>query len=284
MSFFRLRRAIQRARYRFMPKIAEWTVRNSTAVARRMMKVDRPLLVLLDNTVLAHGLTHRTAWVSTGRKKWGNHQVDTGYAARMPIQPGEPRFYASVKYLPGIVHLAKTGYISFYTSAELKAERFHQPMRRFRESGLFDYSLFSGIDIKSADGNAFPAIGPSWFNLPCSREQQFSRLTDSNDLRFHALVQELGPKNSLDAWHIRTAERIGAFCFLTMDFSLMRTLRAQHGAKTVRTLTTRVLTPEQLGKELKLLPVEPHILSYCDANGPVNNRHYMPGRTRQPET
>lgn len=258
-----------------MPKIAEWTVRNSTAVARRTLKADQSLLVLLDNTVLAHGVTHGTGWVSTGCKKWGNHRIDTGYAARMTIEPGDSRCYQSVQYLPGIVHLAKTGFISLVTSAELKAEQFHQPMRRFRDSGLFDYSVFSGVDVKSADGIAFPTMGPSWLKLPTSRKQQFERLDRSDDPRYHALVQELGPKNSLDAWHIRTAEKIGAFCFLTMDFSLLDALRSQRGAKTVRTLTTRVLTPAQLGKELKLFRVEPHILSYCDANGPVSNKFYV---------
>lgn len=50
-----------------------------------MLKAENVRRLLVDNTVLAHGVTHETAWGDTGKKPWVNLEVDTGYTARIPV-------------------------------------------------------------------------------------------------------------------------------------------------------------------------------------------------------
>ncbi|MGH3041601.1 MAG: hypothetical protein ACRDNG_07670, partial [Gaiellaceae bacterium] len=117
-------------------------VHNSTFRARNLLRKDGPITVLVDNTVLDHSVTHETAWISTGVKKWGAHDVQTGYQARIAVHPADSTSeeYRNIQFLPGIAHLARIGFISLKTSAELNDEQFRQPVGRFRGYGYFDYS------------------------------------------------------------------------------------------------------------------------------------------------
>jgi hypothetical protein len=82
-------------------------------------------------------------------------------------------------------------------------------------------------------------------NLPDSREQQRQRLQakEMEDPEYASLVAVLGRKNSQNARHIRTAEKFGLFCFLTMDFRLIETLAAQRNSPRIRALKTSIMTP-----------------------------------------
>lgn len=227
--------------------------------------------ILVDNTVVFHAVAHETAWVSTGTAQWGPHQVDTGYSARISVRcrHDASREYRNVRYLPGIAHLARAGYLSLMTSAELIEERFRQPIGRYAGYGLFDDSLFAGIEMKSVDGLEEAVIGPRWMNLPSSADQQRARLARSNDQLYLGLVRQLGTGNTQDAWHIRTAELHGHFCFLTMDFALCKNFDSRRGQEPIRSLRTRVMTPLELGEYLGLFPLHPSLFSYTDASYPV---------------
>lgn len=264
----RWRAQMEHWRFRFGPRAAEWLIGLSTWAARARLGSD-PITVLIDNNVLGHAVTHETTWIDTGTKKWGGTiDVPTGYAARIPVYASDntSREYANIKYLPGIARLARDGYVRLCTSAELGDEQFRQPMGRFRGYGSFDYSIFRDIQIESLDGVVLPEMGPEYLNLPSAREQQQGRIARAADPLYEALVKRLGKRNNLDAWHIRTAERHGAYCFLTMDFRLRKAVADQSHLEPFRSLRTRVMTPLEFGKAFGLKPIDPVVLSYNDAS------------------
>jgi hypothetical protein len=129
-----------------------------------------------------------------------------------------------------------------------------------------DYSIFADVTIESVDGYAGPTLGPSYFKLPTAREQQKARIGRKSDDLHKTLVAALGPKNSQDAWHVRTAELSSCYCFLTMDYRLRDAMNSQRGHSAIKGLKTRVMTPLELGRELNLLPVSPIVFSYTDAD------------------
>lgn len=276
-------RLVEGIRFRFAPKVATWMAHNSTFRARQRLRKDGPIAVLVDNTVLDHSVTHETAWISTGVKKWGPHDVQTGYQARIAVHPADSTSeeYRNIQFLPGIAHLARRGFILLKTSAELNDEQFRQPVGRFRGYGYFDYSLFSDIKMESVDGFVGPTLGPRYLNLPSAVEQQRERLGRSDDSLYAGLVQLLGNSNSQDAWHIRTAEVCGLFCFLSMDFSLMRCIRSRRNQEPLKSLKTRIMTPVEFGHHFGMLPVPPHVFAYTNASSPVRSDVCWPDGQRR---
>ena len=108
--------------------------------------------------------------------------------------------------------------------------------------------------IDSVDG--LPPMTISLFGSSgASAGAQRQRLDQTDDPRYHSLAKLLGPKNSQDAWHIRTAETHKMFCFLTMDFSLMRALDSQQGHELLKSLATRIMTPTEFGRYFGIAPV-----------------------------
>lgn len=279
----RLPARVQSAMAMLRPRLACALVSASTFAAQVHLFKKPPLRVLVDNTVLFHSITHETAWVSTGKESWGPHEIGTGYSARIPVRSAEDdsRESRSIRYLPGIAHLARIGKLSLMSSGELWVERFYQPSGRFNGYGYFDLDLFKDIEMPLVDGIPDMQMGPSWLGLPTIEEARDQRLAQSNDPLFRSLVSQLGPSNSQDAWHIRTAEVNEMFCFLTMDFNLMKTLKSRSATEPVRSLKTRVLTPEQLGKHLWLMPCDPLHLSSEDATSPVRADLHWPDSKRQ---
>jgi hypothetical protein len=283
---------IERLRFRYLPRFAEWLIDLSTYEAQRCLSDTGRIRILVDNTVLAHATTHETAWISTGVTQWGNQTRENGYAARIAVHPADSnaREYKHIKYLPGLISLSRHGLVQFYSSAELKYEQFIKPSGMFRGYGYYDYNLFGGVQLDSLDGYIFENCGYNTESLPNAAEQQRLRLQSKAgaDPDYRSLVNVLGSKNSQDAWHIRTAELHDIFCFLTMDFRLIQTLESQKGANRIKALKTKVMTPESLGNLLGLIPIPPTILSYTNASYPVRSNLYWPeerlvGR-RRPKT
>lgn len=282
----RFQRKLEQLRFRYGPRVAQWMIKVSTWQARKKLSKTEPIGILLDSNIFGYANTHKTAWVSTGPKQWCGQTIDTGYAARVPLFSidSNDKSYIEVQYLPGIISLYQEGYIRLYDSAELQAERFPHPAGRYKGSGWFDLNLFTGVDIRSIDGISFPQMGPSWMHFPSSTKQQEDRLRSyaQEDPEYATLLEVLGAKNSQDAWHIRTAELHEIFCFLTMDYKLIRTLESQAGAKRLKNLKTRVMTPATFGKYIGLLPVMPHVLSYTNANFPVRSDLNWPEKKSSP--
>jgi len=201
---------------------------------------------------------------------WGGTEIDTFTTVRVPVQY-EQRELDSVQYLPGIVSLANQNLIQLCSSWELRDEQWSQPTSRFRPIGLADYSLMQNVDIKIFDDKDYKFDFGSWINIPekTPKQQRQERLSNKEDPLYLGLLSILGQKNSQDIWHIVTAEREGCYCLLTMDYKLIKSLESQKNNKFVKALKTKVMTPEQLGKEWKLRPVNYRLFSYHEAGTPV---------------
>lgn len=259
--------------YKVLPRIVDKLTVAATLASKHKLESANVERLLIDNTVLAHSVTHETAWVDTGNSLWGGElEVNTGYAARIPVHSDDDASDAaqSIRYLPGIVSLAQRGYFKIAISDELHDEQFTQPVGRFRGYGYYDYSLFSELELEVIqDPDYFFSIGSYPYTYPSLKAQRKKRLDAKNDPLFRNLVSALGPKNSQDAWHITTAEHNNCYCFLTMDFRLIRNIEAQSNNKSLRSLKTRVMTPEQFGQEFGITPIPTRLFSYHNASFPV---------------
>jgi hypothetical protein len=249
----------------------------ATSAARKKIG-STGLRVLVDNTVLDLAVSHETLWVTDGK---------AGYQARVPVygRENDSARYRELCYLTAIAHLARRGHLELCHSAELNDERFRQPPGRFRGYGYSDYSVLHGIELPSIDGWVFPRIGAAWMGFPSAQAQQRARLDKSDDLLFQqlrdVLSQQLGTKCSQDAWHVRTAERHDAFCFLTTDGNLLKAFRSLVKKEPLRSLKTRVLAPSDLATMFEVHPVSPLWLSYNDTQWFVRNDRTMPGEKRR---
>lgn len=278
LQLARLRTLPERLRFRLMPRVARFALDQATRGARPTLSAERPLSVLVDNTVLDIAVTHEGKWITHSRG---------AYVARVPVygRGNTSDRHRQASYLTGIAHLTRLGLMRLHQSAELQEEQFRQPSGRYRGYGYADYSLFQDLKMESIDGWVFSTMGPSWMNLPSQGEQQRKRLRQSEDSLFQGLFallkQQLGEKCSQDAWHIRTAEQHGLFCFLTTDSSLLKACRSLAKKEPLRSLTTRVMTPEELGLHLGIRPVRPYLLSYNDADWFVRMDHTMPEERRR---
>lgn len=274
---------LEHLRFKYMPRLAMFLTRQSVINARRKLR-GKNIRVLVDTNILGKAVTHESAWISTGSKKWGDRDVETGHMARIPVHARDcdSKEYRSIKYLAGIVQLAREGVLSLFSSAELDAEQDYQPIGRYRGYGYFDFNLFKDISIPSIDGYAQVTLGPSYLNLPSCQEQQHQRIRNYGAPLFEAIYSKLDHDDSNDAWHIATAERHDLFCFLTMDFKLKNKIRARLTLPPFSALKTRIMTPEEFGKEFNLIPMPPVLFSYNDASFFVRPDLHWENNTRQP--
>uniref|UniRef100_UPI001C204233 hypothetical protein n=1 Tax=Enterococcus faecalis TaxID=1351 RepID=UPI001C204233 len=63
-----------------------------------------------------------------------------------------------------------------------------------------------------------------------------------------------------DAWHIRTAERHELFCFLIMDRKLLATCHSQRKKEPLKSLKTKILSPQGFAAVLGMKSVAPRFL------------------------
>lgn len=263
-------------RFRYLPSVVDYLVHLSTYQARVKLK-GAPLTVLVDTNVIAHGVTHETQWVSTGYSSLWN--IPLGYAARVPVHAPTSTSpeYLSVRYLPGIAHLANRRFLLLKTSAELQVEEGRLSAARLNGGDVFDYSVFDRVERERMD-----SLPPGTYDYSdvFGAKQQRARLNASNDPLYRALLDCLGQKNSQDAWHIRTAEAHGCFCFLTMDFTLLRTVAPHQHREPFSSLKTRLMTPQTLGEYLALTPIPTKFFSYHRASFPVRPDLHQPGSER----
>lgn len=273
---------IETWRFRHTPRIAGALLSASTWMARRRIKSEKPLRILVDSTILHHAVTHETGWISTGTSLWGGkHPIDTGYLARIPVHhpKTDRREYHDIKFLAGLINLSRTGHVKLFTSVELAAEQEYQPPRRFRAIGMFDFTLLQQHQLECVDGSPWTLV-LSQFER--GREAQSRRLDSKEDAMYHSLVKILGRKNSQDTWHLLTAEKYQLDFYLTMDYSFIENIKAQRKNKLVQSLATRVVTPAILGKELQIVPFPPLLLSYDNASYPVRPDLNLPNSKRGP--
>lgn len=259
-----------------LPPVVDWLIHLSTYRARQHL-AHAPLDVLVDVNVFAHGVTHETQWITTSHSAaW---DTPLGYLARVPVHASDctADIYQSVQILPGIAHLARRGFLALKTSTELKAEEYRLSAARLIGGGFYDYSVFRGVRAESLD--ALP-LGGYTFEELSGKKHQRDRLNASSDPMYRAMVDLLGRKNSQDAWHIRTAEAHGCFCFLTMDLGLLEDFDKVKHLEPFASLKTKLMTPKAFGEHFGLTPIPTIFLSYHGASFPVRPDLSQPGNNR----
>lgn len=278
----KLETLIESWRCKHMPSVAQRLLDFSLVLARSKLDLANPLGVLIDSNILHHAVTHETRWISTGQSLWGGrHPIDTGYLARIPVHDRETQKveYQDIKFLPGLVHLYKNEHLKFWSSVELKVEQAQHPNARFDAIHLYDHTLLKPNDLDCVDGSPWGLLIDRTLS---QADAQQARLAASTDERYHELVKVLGPNNTQDAWHLRTAEIHGLPYFLTMDYRLIRNIAAQKRNRLIASLTTEAITPSALGSKLGLVPYPPVLLSYTNASYPVRADLSLPGDKRGP--
>lgn len=269
--------------FRILPRVVDFLTTLATWEASRKLQIANVKRVLVDNSVLAHGVTHETAWIDTGKALWGDTEIGTGYAARIPVYDDHDNteIARSIRYLPGIVSLARRRYLKLATSSELRDEQLTHPMGRYRGYGYFDFSLFSDIKLELIEDADYTVVIGAFPGLPSVKEQRTRRIEEKNDPLFKDLVNVLGTTNSQDAWHIVTAERNQCYCFLTLDLRLIRNVRSKSKNEVIKSLKTRVLTPEEFGGKFRIMPIPPRLFSYHRALFPVIHEENWPDSKRR---
>ena len=254
-------RLIDNLPYRYRAKLVNWCLQMSTYQARRRLTPSNPIEVLIDNSVLGHGYTHETIGV-VQKVNWppGGEPGEATVIYRAPRECSGG-IYDNLQYLLGIIYLERRGYLKWKTSLELLIERNHQPLGRFMGNRTwFSYWLFDGIQIDSVDRH----VSANRFDI---RENQRMRISQSKDPLYVGLMKFLPKKGNLDAWHIRTAEKHGLFCFLTMDFKLRRNIEQNISKEPIASLHTKIMTPKEFGKYLGVLPLNPYICELSEHDG-----------------
>jgi hypothetical protein len=250
----------------------------ATFQARMTLRKRIPPGVLLDSSVLGHGVTHETGWISTGVKKWGGKfDFDSGYMASIPVHSpdNDGRVYREVRYLASIAYLYQTSHIKLLTSAELFAEQFRQPVGRFQGYGWADYSVFKGMQFDSVDGFHLDLKHPA--------EKQRQRINSCTDPLLLELRKALGEKSSQDAWHIYTAEKHSLFAFLHMDFPLAEKITRNKHKPPFNSLNTHVMLPSEFAAHFRILPFNTNLMGVLqeDTFFPRRDDLYMPSQQRR---
>ena len=169
IPFAWIRRTWASAKARTRHRLADLFVSMATFEAARKLRKSGPITVLIDNSTIAHGVTHETAWISTGTKMWGNIPFESGYSARIPVHShtNDSNNYREITYLIGLAHLARLGLIKLVRSKELHAESIRHPSGMFAGYGWHDLSVFKGIGIGNLND------GDGYFNIFGGLESPF---------------------------------------------------------------------------------------------------------------
>ena len=269
--------------HRYRAKFVNWLLQLSTYRARSRLAVSGPITVLIDNSVLGYGRTHKTVTYMQ-KINWppgsepGEVSITDQDLIDITTDIESEDIRKNIKYVPGIAHLSRLGFLTLRTSKELLSEQNHQPMGRFQgKIGWFDRWLFEGIKIESVDGYDVHDFDLEYFSnnptvdkfiystdidplgmYPENKQKQRNRVSGLNDPLYKELARLLPPKSNLDAWHIRTAEAYSLFCFLTMDLKLQRIFEQNRNKFPISSLRTKVMTPEQFGKCMGISPINPY--------------------------
>lgn len=268
----KLRGRLRAVSVRYREKRERWAANAMVALAafpgKLKLRRARPLRVLIDNSVLRHGLTHTNDWISTGTKLWGGViPFDAGYRARVPRTYPESHaeiYEKEIPFFAPLARLGKEGYICFCTSRHLQVERMRQPgFDRFQ----FGYNVWSRVSLEllpEVPGTTASAsiISKQWF----SADAQIDRILREADPDFLHLSRCVARKHILDLYHVWTAKHGNCSVFLTDDKRLKRIVDALplHARAMLEPVSIKL--PSDLGRELGLHPVGHKYLTPIDVD------------------
>lgn len=263
----------KRTQIKIETKTAKAIVWLSAAQGRIALRGKPVPRILIDNSVLWHGLTHTNAWISTGTKMWGGEiPVETGYSARVPVDYAAHNraiFEREVPFFAPLARLAKDGRISLCTSVELIRER----NRHSRyDPYQFGMNLWSKVPIQQLpdlprSAEVSYCLGPRELREHWSKQGQIRHLLATADSEFLKLAKSLPPDHILDFYHLWTAKHYNCAIFLSTDSAFRRVLE-NNVARVVRErfAPVKVMKPSEYGKELNLTSIPHHLLTPLDAD------------------
>lgn len=261
------------------PKLGRFMLWAATYEARKELAGKRPLGILIDTCVLGIAVTHETVWLQ--RRGWGA-------ATRVPVYDvnNQSEDHKQASYLTVLRHLVSLGHLQFWGSRSLEAERRLNPPGMVTGYGIFDRSLFKGFKIPNIDGRLPLAWGPERLGFESLEVQLRKELVRDPDDPTYAglwslLRPNVGPKGDQDVWHLSTAERHGLDFFLTTDSKFLSATRQLANKEPLRSMHAKAVSPEELGKLLKLHRVPPIVFSYEDTNVFVSTEAVMPNEKRR---
>lgn len=269
---------IRRLKHRAWVMFAFMAVKMSLALPRLNINKTGPIRILIDNSAIANGVTHGTAWISTGPKTWGDIQFDSGYSARIPVHSPHnvTEGYREATYLTGIAELARSGHLKLFTSNELHVETGRHPPGMMRGYESSDLNVFSGLEI--------PWVEEKVTALFESAEAQSARLRAIDAEPFQTLLKFIDhPKDLLDVWHLHTAHVSGARYFLTMDGALCRKYRQASTRRGFPTMSAEPMLPSELASTIGLRALPTFLFSYMYEERTFFIRHdlHMPDEKRR---
>jgi hypothetical protein len=283
----RLRGWQTQAAFKYMPILADGMTNLATYTARRTLTKSGPLRLLLDSQIHSHAITHEATWIESEEKiRGGARPIQAGFA-RVAVHAADDDSdeYRDICYLTGICYLAKRRHIHLSTSRELMAERDKQPPRRFKPVGIYDFNLLSRLDIQPIDGWSNESYVHDKEKTGITLHQrQLNRVNSSTDRCFLKIWKLFGKgeKQSLDAWHLRTAQEHGLDGILTMDYRLANTFKQKRSALNAEGISARIWTPSELAVALGIHEVPPNLFCYTGASYPVRPDLYLPTGRRRP--
>jgi hypothetical protein len=256
--------------------LAELVVWGATYQAERRLRKTGPIRVLIDNSALAHGVTHESSWISTGTEMWGGRiPVDTGYLARLPVHghTNQSETYREITYLIGISELARKGLIELVRSSELDAEACRHPPGLYSGYGWEDLSIFYGVTMPSLDERGYSVFE--------AVSDQSARLNNDAEEPFRTLLHYFPSGQSFDIWHLHTAHKHGVECFLTMDFKFHRQFQQSRKRSGFPGLQSKPWLPSELGRQIGLHPIHTFLVSHRNERFFTRHDLHMPDQRRR---
>ena len=125
-----------------------------------------------------------------------------------------------------------------------------------------------GLTIQSTDRDPFGTAPQAQKKLDLWLKKKRRKNPD-----FDRLVKCLGEKNIQDVWHIYTAEKYNIDFFLTMDFKIIKSVHSQKNNKEIKGLNVQVVTPEDLGNLIKIVPMQKGIFQVLNKNTILKKRN-----------
>ncbi|MCO5163614.1 MAG: hypothetical protein M9939_21000 [Mesorhizobium sp.] len=252
--------------------LAKTMIRLAALPGKIQLSGKPPIRVLVDNSVLRHGISHTNEWISTGTKLWGEIPEDTGYLARVPVDYNEHNsgiYEIEVPYFAPLAHLASCGRMQMFTSVELQYERWRQ---RGYSPDLFGKNVWDDVDIERLPDlprsrrNIFLTMA---FNSKggSSKESQIDHLLATADSEFLDISKKLPRKHILDFYHLWTAKYHFCDMFLTTDLSFRRVFENNISMNLRKNFEpVRIVRPSELASQLHLHRVPHHFTTPIDSD------------------
>ncbi|MBL0375512.1 hypothetical protein JJB09_26240 [Rhizobium sp. KVB221] len=116
---------------------------------------------------------------------------------------------------------------------------------------------------------------------PFSRSRRHSGRNDHGlELGFKAVNAVVGATSVVCVWHLHTANKYGAYCFLTTDSKFVNATRQAKKRRGFPNLVSKPMLPSELAATFSLKPIHSFAVSYRDQVFAVRPELHLPDEKR----